>query len=74
MGQTWHLTYSLHCNSFLGLLYRILNIYLVKPKKELQWRLQGTYGRMDRAVMLVHLMKIMQLGDLVVIVPVVSSL
>ena len=29
---------------------------------------------MDRAVMLVHLMKIMQLGDLVVIVPVVSSL
>ena len=26
-------TYSLHCSSFLGLLYRILIIYLVKPKK-----------------------------------------
>ena len=32
-------TYSLHCNSFLGLPFRILNIELVKPKKELQWRL-----------------------------------
>ena len=32
-------TYSLHCSSFLGLPYRILIIYLVKPKKELQWRL-----------------------------------
>ena len=26
-------TYSLHCSSFLGLPYRILIIYLVKPKK-----------------------------------------
>ena len=26
-------TYSLHCSSFLGLPYRILNIILVKPKK-----------------------------------------
>ena len=26
-------TYSLHCSSFLGLPYRILLIYLVKPKK-----------------------------------------
>ena len=26
-------TYSLHCSSFLGLPYRILVIYLVKPKK-----------------------------------------
>ena len=29
-----NLTYSLHCSSFLGLAYyRILIIYLVKPKK-----------------------------------------
>ena len=28
-------TYSLHCSSFLGLPFRILLIYLVKPKKEL---------------------------------------
>ena len=27
------LTYSLHCSSFLGLPFRILNIDLVKPKK-----------------------------------------
>ena len=27
------LTYSLHCSSFLGLPYRILIVYLVKPKK-----------------------------------------
>ena len=26
-------TYSLHCSSFLGLPYRILIMYLVKPKK-----------------------------------------
>ena len=26
-------TYSLHCSSFLGLPYRILIIYLVKPQK-----------------------------------------
>ena len=26
-------TYSLHCSSFLGLPYRILIIFLVKPKK-----------------------------------------
>ena len=26
--------YSLHCSSFLGLLFRILNIKLVKPKKK----------------------------------------
>ena len=26
-------TYSLHCSSFLGLPYRILNIDLLKPKK-----------------------------------------
>ena len=26
-------TYSLHCSSFLGLPFRILNIELVKPKK-----------------------------------------
>ena len=26
-------TYSLHCSSFLGLPYRILIVYLVKPKK-----------------------------------------
>ena len=26
-------TYSLHCNSFWGLPFRILNIELVKPKK-----------------------------------------
>ena len=32
-------TCSLHCSSFLGLPYRILIIYLVKPKKEIQWRL-----------------------------------
>ena len=32
-------TYSLRCSSFLGLPFRILNIELVKPKKELQWRL-----------------------------------
>ena len=32
-------TYSLHCSSFLGLPFRILNIDLVKPKKGLQWRL-----------------------------------
>ena len=32
-------TYSLHCSSFFGLPYRIRIIYLVKPKKELQWRL-----------------------------------
>ena len=28
-----HSTYSLHCSSFLGLPYRILIMYLVKPKK-----------------------------------------
>ena len=27
------LTHSLHCSSFLGLPFRILNIDLVKPKK-----------------------------------------
>ena len=26
-------TYSLHCSSFLGLPFRILNVKLVKPKK-----------------------------------------
>ena len=26
-------TYSLHCSSFLGLPFRLLNINLVKPKK-----------------------------------------
>ena len=31
--------YSLHCSSFLGLPFGILNIELVRPKKELQWRL-----------------------------------
>ena len=30
---SYGLTYSLHCSSFLGLPYRILIIYLVKPKK-----------------------------------------
>ena len=29
-------SYSLHCSSFLGVTFRILNIELVKPKKELQ--------------------------------------
>ena len=29
----WTLTYGLHCSSFLGLLFGILNIELVKPKK-----------------------------------------
>ena len=29
-------TYSLHCGSFFGLPVGILNIELVKPKKELQ--------------------------------------
>ena len=29
---------SLQCSSFLGLPFRILNVYLVKPKKQLQWR------------------------------------
>ena len=33
-------TYGLHCSSFLGLPSKILIIYLVKPKKEPQWRLQ----------------------------------
>ena len=40
--RVWSLgsTYSLHCSSFWGLPYRILIIYLVKPKKELEWRLE----------------------------------
>ena len=33
-------TCSLQCTSCLGLPFRILNIDLVKPNKELQWRLQ----------------------------------
>ena len=33
LGGSRDSTYSLHCSSFLGLPYRILNIYLVKPKK-----------------------------------------
>ena len=42
------LTYSLHCSSFLGLPFRILSIQLVKPKKELQWRLQvDEYRRIE---------------------------
>ena len=32
-------TFSLHCKSSLRLPYRILNAKLVKPKRELQWRL-----------------------------------
>ena len=32
-------TYDLHCSSLFGLPYRILTIIMVKPKKELQWRL-----------------------------------
>ena len=33
LGCCTSTTYSLHCSSFLGLPYRILIIYLVKPKK-----------------------------------------
>ena len=33
-------TYSLHCSSFLGLPFRILNIDSVKPKK---WNYNGDY-------------------------------
>ena len=35
-------TYSLHCSSFLGLPYRILIIYLVKPKKGTTMETIGT--------------------------------
>ena len=35
-------TYSLHCSSFLGLPYRILNIILVKPKKGTTMKTIGT--------------------------------
>ena len=31
--EAWQITYSLHCSSFLGLPFRILNIDLAKPKK-----------------------------------------
>ena len=31
-GFNFGFTYSLHCSSFLGLAFRILNIDLVKPK------------------------------------------
>ena len=35
------LTYRLHCSSVLGVtIYRILHVKLVRPKKELRWRLQ----------------------------------
>ena len=34
-------SYSLHCSFFFGgFPFRILNIELAKPKKELRWRLQ----------------------------------
>ena len=41
-------TYSLHCSSFLGLPFRILNIELVKPRKgttmETISRFRGCFG------------------------------
>ena len=37
-------TCSLHCSSFLGLPYRILIIYLVKPKKTME-----TIGTVEEA-------------------------
>ena len=53
-AQSWHRsggdqfqeysTYSLYCSSFLGLPFGILNIELVKPKRELQWRPYGNTG------------------------------
>ena len=37
-------TYSLHCSSFLGLPFRILNIELVKPKKGTTMETIGNAG------------------------------
>ena len=39
-----HTTYSLHWSSFLGLPYRILIIYLVKPKKGTTMETIGRFG------------------------------
>ena len=38
------LTYSLHCSSFLGLPFRILNIELVKPKKGTTMQTTGSFA------------------------------
>ena len=44
---TFKYTYSLHCSSFSGLPFRILNIELVKPKKGTTMETIGSYsGRM----------------------------
>ena len=40
--RVFGITYSLHCSSFLGLPYRILLIYLVKPKKGTTMETIGT--------------------------------
>ena len=43
------LTYSLHCSSFLGLPFRILNIELVKPKKGTTMETIGRASWVSRA-------------------------